>query len=104
MQNLRQLYVMESRTEVEALLRARPTAITLLTEASAQIDHAFGPGRIKAIRVVQDDFAGATIFGIILWPDSATAGVEALARFDRDWWLRNCNRASGIVNFNVELV
>lgn len=104
LQGLEQSYILESRTETKAFLRLRPTAITLLTEASTQIDIAFGRGRIKSIRLVRDDFEGTSLFGIVLWPDTAESGREALERLDEAWWLRNCNRAEGIVNFNIELV
>jgi len=103
LQSLEQTYILESRP-TQAFLRLRPTAITLLAEASIHIDEAFGAGRIKAIRLVYDDFEGTSVFGIVLWPESAESGRDALARFDEAWWLRNCNRADGVVNFNIELV
>jgi hypothetical protein len=102
LQGLEQAYILESRPETEQFLRIRPTVITLLVEAAAHIDAAFGTGRIKAIRLVHDGFE-TSVFGIVFWPESAESGGEALARFDQSWWLQNCTRASGVVNFNIEL-
>jgi len=103
LQGLEQAYILESAPETGTFLRPRPTVIGLLLEASARINEAFGPERIKAVRLVRDD-SGISVFGIVFWPDSVESGERALARFDQTWWLRNCNRAGGIVNFNIELV
>ncbi len=104
LRSLEQVFVLESRAEIDAFLRSRPTAIGLLLEASAHIDEAFGPGRVKAIRLVHDSSSGAMVFGIIFWTGTAESGRDALRHFDQRWWLRNCNRAGGAVNFNVELI
>lgn len=104
LQRLEQTYVFESRADVQAFLRVRPTSIALLVEASVHIDQAFGRGRIKTVRLVQDGSGITSVFGIVAWPESIETGREALARFDESWWLRNCNRSDGIVNFNIELV
>lgn len=104
LQGLEQAYVFESRVDVQAFLRPRPTSIALLAEASAHIDEAFGQGRTKIVRLVYDDSGATSVFGIVAWPESLEAGREALARFDQSWWLRNCNRADGAVNFNIELI
>jgi hypothetical protein len=103
LEGLEQEYVLEAHAEVRCFLRVRPTAIALLFEAAAHIKEIFGPGRVKAIRLVRDEIEGATVFGIVFWSDSLDTGKEALSNFDRRWWLRNCNRASGVVNFNIEL-
>ena len=104
LQALEQRYVFESRADVEAFLKLRPTSISLLAEASAHIDQAFGHGRTKIVRLVRDDSGATSVFGIVAWPGSLEAGREALARLDQTWWLRNCNRADGTVNFNIELI
>jgi hypothetical protein len=90
---LQQAYILESRPETESFLLLRPAAVDLLLEASAHIDEAFGAGRVKAVRLVHDDVEGTSVFGIVFWPESAESGKEALARFDEDWWLQNCNQA-----------
>lgn len=102
LEGLEQQYVLEARAELRSYLRARPTAITLLFEASAHLDAVFGEGCVKAIRLVHDD-SEPSVFGIIFWPHALQRGREALAHFDQRWWLRNCNRAGGVVNFNIEL-
>jgi len=102
-QSLKQSYVLESPIQTEAFLQLRPNVITLLVEALAHLDRAFGRDCIKAIRLVQDDFESTSVFGMVFWADPTQRGREALARFDQDWWLNNCNRAGGIVNFNIEL-
>ena len=104
LQVLDQSYILESRAETQAFLRLRPGAITLLAEASSHLDEIFGVAGIRTIRLVSDDSERLSVFGIVLWSDSADSGREALARFDERWWLRNCNRADGVVNFNIELV
>jgi hypothetical protein len=104
LEGLEEAYIFESRFETQAFLLLRPTSITLLAEASPHLDEAFGLGRTKTIRLVHDDFEGTSVFGIVFWPHSAESGRDALARFDEAWWLRNCNRAGGAVNFNIELV
>jgi hypothetical protein len=104
LQGLEQTYVFESRADVQAFLRLRPTSIALLAEASGHIDRAFGQGRTKILRLFRDDSGAASVFGVIAWPESLAVGREALAKFDQSWWLRNCNRADGGVNFNIELI
>ena len=101
LQGLEQEYVLD--VEVRSFLRVRPTAITVLLEAAAYLNQAFGQGCIKAIRLVPDDFESCSAFGIVLWAGSMEQARTALANFDERWWLRNCNRAAGIVNFNIEL-
>ena len=104
LEGLGQRYIVESSDEVLQFVRVRPNAVTVLLEASAHIDAAFGPERLRAIRLVRDDSEGSSVFGIIFWPGSAQSGDAALRRFDEQWWLRNCHRAGGAVNFNFELV
>ncbi len=102
LRGLEQAYILESAQETRSFLRLRPTVISLLLEASARINETFGEAQIKAVRLVHDD-SGISVFGIVFWQESVESGERALARFDQDWWLRNCNRAGGIVNFNIEL-
>lgn len=103
LEGLEREYVLENLAAVRSFLRARPTAIALLHEASPYINDAFGEECVKAIRLVADGVEGATVFGIVFWPGQLERGREALGNFDQRWWLRNSNRAGGVVNFNIEL-
>lgn len=103
LEGLEQEYVLENGPILRSFLRARPTAIALLFEAAPYIKDSFGQECVKAIRLVTDGLEGASVFGIVFWPGPTERAREALANFDQRWWLRNCNRAGGAVNFNIEL-
>lgn len=96
-------YVLESPAVTE-FLRTHPAVVTLLSEASNRLDAAFGLNRVKVIRLIDDGSGEVSVFGIVSWPESIDSGRQALSKFDSDWWLQNCNRAGGAVNFNIELI
>lgn len=97
-------YVFQSRGELGEFLREYPATLTLLSEAANWLDAAFGPGKLKLLRLLQEDSGYSSVFGIVLWPGSVEDGHAALREFDQSWWLANCHRAGGLVNFNIELI
>jgi hypothetical protein len=38
-----------------------------------------------------------------MWPGKARDAMEALAKFETDWWIANSRPAAGYLNFTYEL-
>jgi hypothetical protein len=85
------------------LLDEQPALYSLLSEAVPPIEKAFGKGRILEMRAQFSDDDGLLKVAVQLSADFGHDPEIALASFDRDWWLDNCNRSCGALVFDYEI-
>ena len=76
----------------------------LLVEAEKPLNAAFGKETTKRLRLVKDWEGATTLFCMIMTSGDTQQACEALAKFDREWWLDRCGAVAGSLNFDIELV
>jgi len=99
--DLEAIYVIEDRPAVASFVGENRLR-TLLLEARAPLDAAFGSETVKVLQLVTDDEGFTELFGLVMWPGSVERALEARAAFDRNWWLDRGTESAGKLNFDVE--
>ena len=101
---LKKDYLFPKDSSVTTFLRSYRSIIHLLFLAVDKLREAFGPEAVFLLRVSTDELGSQILFGVALWPGSASDAHLALKRFDENWWIANVNQSSGYLNFTYELV
>jgi hypothetical protein len=105
MDAVRAAYVFEDSLAVESFLTGRRAIAGLLLEAAPYLRKCFGadiPLRLR-VRIEEEDGA-RRLEALALWNGPLREAKNALAAFDREWWLQNCRRGSGSIVLDYELV
>jgi hypothetical protein len=81
-----------------ALLRVNPDLIPLVEEAADRLTRYIPDGRFR-LELLLDPECGLDeqLFLGVQTDLSENEALEALGRFDRDWWVRNAPRARGLI-------
>jgi hypothetical protein len=99
---LDEAYVFEQRSAVVAFIQEHRIR-NLLFSAIPQLNDSFGE-RMKTLVLETDDEGAETLFCLVAWTGPLDDARRALESFDRDWWLANCLRAHGKLNFDFSLI
>ena len=86
------------RLGVTRLLREQPKLASIVTEAANQLINFIPDARLKLEVITDPDYGdGEQLFlGVSTSLDEAEA-LEALRRFDREWWIHHVRRTSGVL-------
>jgi len=90
--------VVLDRPGVTRLLRGQPELATLVNEAADQLVKLIPDARLNLELLTDPDYGeGEQLFlGISTSLNDAQA-LQALRRFDRDWWVQHARRARGLL-------
>ncbi|MFZ0629720.1 MAG: hypothetical protein WA399_02090 [Acidobacteriaceae bacterium] len=103
LETLRRVYVFVDSSLVRAFLREHRALPVLLLDAVPWLKSAFGDTPTLQLQLMIEEGEPATLCGLVLWTGALESAKEALRRFDDNWWLSNCRRASGNLIFDIEL-
>jgi hypothetical protein len=98
---LDQMYVIENRPAVGAFIDKYGLR-GLLLQAVNPLNEAFGHAAIKVLSLITDDEGFQTLFCLVPVTDDLEVAKRSLDSFD-EWWLLNCGREAGRLNFDFEL-
>lgn len=101
---LQRYFVFPPGPSIDSLLLNYPTVSQLLLEAAPHLQRVFAPATIFELKAPLDEFGDLTVYAVVRWAGSILDVSEALERFDDEWWLANCARASGLLVFTYELI
>jgi len=101
---LKQLYVLVNPDQVTSFLNYHQSLPHLLLEAAPQIGDSFGIDTLIKLELSEIGDEPATLRATVLWPGSVEDGNAALNAFDQNYWIANCNKASGKLVIDRELV
>ena len=93
---------------VERLLRSSPDLVPLINEAADQLARYFPGAGIRLSHMFDPEGEGEElILGALPYQEVDTdpdvdEAMEALDRFDQDWWLQNVRRANGLLIVTLE--
>jgi hypothetical protein len=100
---LEEVYVFEQRARVGEFVE-RHRLRNLLLQARDPLFAAFGETAVKRLSVLEDDEGCETLFCSIGISGSMNEARRALKSFDQSWWLAHCSKASGKLNFDLDLI
>lgn len=100
---LDEAYVLENRDTVLQFIE-RHHLVGILLQAIEPLQEAFTQKSVKTLSLVTDEDGFETLFCLIMTPGDVQEAVQALKRFDQDWWLARSHHLSGRLNFDFELV
>ena len=101
---LRKHYVFPADSSVRDFLAVHRTVPQILLEAAPQLMRCFGGNAIFNLRAPIDEGGSRTLYAVAMWPGALRDVRDALARFDRDWWIARAGRTAGYLEFTYELV
>lgn len=76
----------------------------MLLEAAPQLKAYFGGTAVFNLRAPIDEAGSRTLYAVAMWPGEVLDVRDALAKFDKDWWMARAGRAAGYLTFTYELV
>ena len=95
--------ILDDSRVITGLLEEEPALYSLLIDAVAPLQRAFGDRRLVYIRVQSCD-EDSLLKVVIRLPANFGGDPEcALQAFDREWWLNNCHRSGGALVFDYEM-
>jgi len=103
LRGLEEVYVFEERARVAEFVEQNRLR-GLLLEARDPLVAAFGEAAVKKLSVVEDDEGSQALFCSIGISGSIDDARHALRLFDQRWWLAHCDKVSGKLNFDLDLI
>jgi hypothetical protein len=101
MAELNAQFVMADARETSKFILDNGLGLILL-ESRMHIEAKFGEA-VKTLKVVEDDEGHQTLFCLLVYRGPLQDAKQALASFDRDWWLNRAGEFSDRLNFDFEL-
>jgi hypothetical protein len=100
------LYSLRDRSQVSGYLEAHREVIPVLVEAYGRIQSRFGSGTPVVLRVISEpgNRQSSELFALISTSFPVDQALEAMRRFDEEWWLNVPEQQTGALNFDVEFV
>ena len=102
--DLRRHYILPGDSPVRDLLFEPRAVPQLLLEAVPHLRNHFGRDAVLGLRASADEEGLSTVYASVIWPGKLSDVVNALSRFDDDWWLKRAGQAAGYLTFTYELV
>src|SRR5262245_6258552 len=95
--------ILDDDHTIIGLLEEEPALYSLLVDAVAPLQRAFGDRRLVYIRVQSCDEDSLLKVAIRLPANFGSNPECALQAFDEEWWLNNCHRSGGALVFDYEM-
>jgi hypothetical protein len=104
LRSLQQHYtILGSDHLITEVLEGESALSALLIEAVRHLKNAFGEPRIIQVRAQFSDDETMLKVAVQLPADFEEDPEQALASFDEEWWLSNCQRSGGALVFDYEI-
>jgi len=104
LESVRAAYVFADLVYVDSFLNDHRAVAGLLLEAAPYLKRHFGATVTLRLKVGFEDDGSRTLQVLAVWSGALRDAKNALAAFDREWWLQNCRRGSGNIILDYELV
>ncbi|HME31254.1 MAG TPA: hypothetical protein VKG65_00730 [Terriglobales bacterium] len=101
---VRATYMFADLVHVESFLHDHRAIAGLLLEAAPYLKRHFGATVTLLLKVGFEDDGSRTLQVLAVWSGALRDAKNALAEFDREWWLQNVRRGSGNIILDYELV
>jgi len=103
LREIRQHYILPSDSSVEEFLATHRSVPQILLAGVPQWKACFGANAVFRLRAPIDESGVRILYAIAFWPGKLSDVLDALARFDDQWWLANSSQANGYLVFTYEL-
>jgi hypothetical protein len=97
-------FVMPTDSSVTKFLSEHRSIAPLLLQAVPHLESCFGADAVFNLRAPTDESGSRTLYSVAMWPGKAQDVRNALAKFDRDWWMSHAGQAAGLLTFTYELI
>jgi hypothetical protein len=97
-------YFLAQPDQIVAYVREHSALPALLHEAAPKLKESFGSDTILKLELGTDGDEGSVLRLLAMWPGSLASANAALKNFDESFWIANCDRASGGLVIDRELV
>jgi transcriptional regulator with XRE-family HTH domain len=88
-------------TEVHRLLQAEPDLVAVVNEAGEQLTRFIPDARLRLEVLVDPEYGDEELF-LGAWTSlPPLEALDAIERFDQEWWIRNVRRAHGLLVIDV---
>jgi hypothetical protein len=101
--NLKKSYVFPADNAVDIFLANHRALPPVLLAAASHLEDSFGPETIFNLEVSTDDDDSQTLYAVAVWHDTVQTAVEALERFEENWWLDHMTPSTKDLAFTYEL-
>jgi hypothetical protein len=92
-----------NEAQSSVLLRKNPDLLPLVEEAVDQLTRFFPDGVFRLEVLADPDYGGDDQLFLGVHTDlPEDAALEALGRFDRDWWVPNAPRSRGLIGIDLD--
>jgi hypothetical protein len=101
---VRKNYVLPADSSVLNFLTEHRTIPEILLGAAQQLKACFGSDAVFNLRAPIDESGSRILYAVAMWQGKSQDVRDALAKFDRDWWMARAGQAAGYLAFTYELV
>jgi hypothetical protein len=100
---LKKHYVVQDSSALD-FLTEYSVLLQILVEAVVPLRACFGNTAVFQLRAPIDEAGSRTLYAEVIWPGEAGDAWNALAGFDRTWWMSRAAQAGGHLTFTYELI
>jgi hypothetical protein len=97
-------YFLAQPEQIVDYVREHSALPALLHEAAPKLKESFGADTILKLELGANGDEGSVLRVLAMWPGSLASANAALKNFDESFWIANCDRASGYLVVDRELV
>ncbi len=101
---LKKFYALVNPDEVDRYVIEHRELPGLLHEAAPKLKECFGADTVLQLELGANGDEGSVLRVLAMWPGSLASANDALRAFDESFWIANCDRASGNLVIDRELV
>lgn len=101
---VRKNYVLPADSSVLNFLTEHRTIPQIVLGAAPQLKACFGADAVFNLRAPIDESGSRILYAVAMWQGKSQDVRDALARFDKDWWMARAGQAAGYLTFTYELV
>jgi len=103
MAELQKIYIFPDVEAIRRFLVLRHTVLSTLMDAIPELRSSFGQENIFRLELSRDDEHSQTLYAVAIWPGPIHAAVQALRRFEEDWWLDRMTSSTADLAFVYEI-
>jgi hypothetical protein len=96
-------FVLPSDSSVRTFLAEHRILPSLLLGSVPHLKRHFGSSAVLTLRARVDEAGSRTLYAVVMWSGKLSDAVNALATFDREWWMARAGQAGGYLTFTYEL-
>jgi hypothetical protein len=101
---VRKHYVLPADSSVLNFLTEHRAIPQILLDAVPKLKACFGANAVFNLRAPIDESGSRILYAAAVWQGKSQDVRDALAKFDKDWWMARAGQAAGYLTFTYELV